>query len=173
MFGHYAQLFAVAGVAPGVGHARRTDHPLSRLVVSFLPSDADSQGARKDLVLLFLVRVDMLGHRKARRQDGLDAQQIAVRLSGGLEEGYLRPERRVLFTSPGWAIALSTSCSLAFSGQKLVDERCEPLWPLLHQQVSGVRQEFESHRAGYVPAELLPHSGPMWGSSFAHTSSVG
>src|SRR5215208_8464565 len=97
VLGDYAQVLLVVRVTPGVGHPRRTDYPLSGLVVPLLASDAGSQGTREDLVPLLLAGMDMLGHREAWRKNNFDAQQIAVCLRGGFEEGHPRPQRGVLY----------------------------------------------------------------------------
>src|SRR5829696_4446244 len=62
-------------------------------------------------------------------------------------------------TSPGWTMALAPSCSLALSGQKLADERREPLGSLLHQEVAGLRQELEAHRPRDVAVQPLSPLG--------------
>ena len=62
MLRHKVKYLMVAGVAPRVWNARGTDDPLSRLVVVFLPTDTRCQGARDDLVLLFLARMDMFSN---------------------------------------------------------------------------------------------------------------
>src|SRR5215208_7296808 len=62
-------------------------------------------------------------------------------------------------TSPDWTMALAPSCSPALSGQKLPDERRQPLRPLLHQEVAGLRQELEAHCPRDVAVQLLSPLG--------------
>jgi len=38
-------------------------------------------------------------------------------------------------------------------GQELGDELGELVWPLLHQQVTGVGKQFEAHEAGDVASQ--------------------
>jgi hypothetical protein len=64
-------------------HSRRTDYALTFPIVSLLPSHSASQGATQNLVALLLLRVDVLGHRKARREYYLYTQQLTVRFLGG------------------------------------------------------------------------------------------
>jgi hypothetical protein len=85
---------AVAGIAPRVWDARRSDDPLSRLVVLFPSADTRSQGARDDLVPLFLARMDMFSNREAGRENDVDSQLFAIRLPSRHEKGYADAKRR-------------------------------------------------------------------------------
>src|SRR5215208_6661005 len=50
-----------------------------------------------DLVALLLARVDVLGYGESRGKDILEAQQLAVGLPSGLQEGYPLPGDWVLY----------------------------------------------------------------------------
>src|SRR5829696_6099071 len=66
MFGHYAQVLAVALVAPGVRHPRRTDRRLTLHEVPLLSPCACPESAAHDLMALLLGRVEVLGDGEAR-----------------------------------------------------------------------------------------------------------
>src|SRR5918997_2662460 len=101
MFGHYAQVLVVALVAPGVRHPRRTDRRLTLHVVLLLPPYACPESTAHDLMALLLVRVEVLGDGEARREHDLDAQQLAVGLLGGFEEGCPCSEERSIYDISG------------------------------------------------------------------------
>src|SRR5215203_3987237 len=97
MFGDYAQIRAVVGVAPGVGHPRRTDRRLTFDIVALLASYASPESTAHDPMALLLGRMDMLRDREARGEHDLDAQQLAASLLSGLKESRPRSEERSFY----------------------------------------------------------------------------
>src|SRR5918998_698557 len=98
--GHYAQLFVLAGVAPGLGYARRADRAFAFSKVLLPSSHPAPEGPRENLmpllmVLLLVRRVDVLGDGETGRKNVLEPQQLAVRVLAGFEEDHLLPGDRV------------------------------------------------------------------------------